>query len=151
MNIIEDNLNSRQTLALLKEHLSEMHSVSPPESAHALDVNQLKDRSITFWSAWEEGVLLGCAALKELDAFHGEIKSMRTATMARGSGIGSKLLEHVISASADRGYSRLSLETGAMAHFKPARSLYLKYGFEFCQPFGAYKLDPNSVFMTLQI
>ncbi len=148
MDIIEDKLNGEEINSLLKEHLTEMHSVSPPESTHALDINALKEKSVTFWSAWENGVLLGCAAIKELNSSHGEIKSMRTSLNARGTGVGSKLLEHLINVAAAKGYGTLSLETGSMDHFEPARNLYLKYGFTYCKPFANYTLDPNSVFMS---
>ncbi len=151
MEIVEDSLIRDEIVSLLREHLDEMHTVSPPESAHALDVEQLKDHTITFWSAWDNDILLGCAALKELAVSHGEVKSMRTTLEARGSGVGSKLLEHIINVAVSRGYTRLSLETGSMAHFEPARNLYLKHGFSYCDPFAGYKYDPNSVFMSKQV
>ncbi len=151
VEIIEDQLSGNEIISLLTEHLSEMRAVSPPESAHALSIEQLKEASVTFWSAWERGVLLGCGALKELDEHHGEIKSMRTTTTARRSGIASKLLQHLITEATQRNYKTLSLETGAMPHFDPARHLYLKHGFTYCKPFGTYTLDPNSVFMSKRL
>jgi putative acetyltransferase len=146
-----DDLRGPEIAALLAEHLHEMRSVSPRESAHALDLDELRDPAITFWTVWHGGELVGCGALKELDADTGEIKSMRTARAARGRGIGARLLRHIVSEATGRGYVRLFLETGSMAFFEPARQLYLRHGFELCPPFADYREDPNSVFMTLEL
>jgi putative acetyltransferase len=125
-----------------------MRATSPPESKHALDLEGLKNSDITFWTVWDGETLVGCGAIKELDAQHAEVKSMRTASSHRGKGIASRLLQHVISEAKQRGYRRLSLETGSMPFFKPARLLYSKFGFVPCAPFSTYKEDTNSVFMT---
>ena len=138
-------------IALLAAHLENMHEISPPDSVHALDLDELRSAEITLWSAWDADELLGCGALKELDARHGEIKSMRTADRHVGKGVASTLLEHMIRTARGRGYERLSLETGTEDEFEPAYRLYLKYGFEDCEPFGDYRIDPHSRFMTLEI
>lgn len=124
---------------------------SPPESVHALDAEALRAPDITFWTGWQGEELLGCGALKELDAGHGEIKSMRTATAHRREGVAANLLEHIILEAQRRSYCRLSLETGSMDAFRPARALYASYGFEYCGPFADYVEDPYSVFMTRSI
>lgn len=151
MIIEKDDLSRPEIHALLNEHLQTMHELSPRESVHALDVAGLRQPDITFWSAWDGSLLLGCAALKELDAHHGEVKSMRTPTALRRRGAGRALLAQVIAEAKSRGYTRLSLETGSMAAFKPAQTLYESVGFEYCPPFGDYVLDPHSVFMTLRL
>ena len=133
---------------LLAEHMADMVATSPPESVHALDVSGLKISTITFWTAREDGLLLGCGALKELDTGHAEIKSMRPTHAARGRGVASAMLQHIFSVAAERGYERLSLETGAEDYFETARRMYARHGFEVCEPFGSYVPDPNSVFMT---
>ena len=120
---------------------------SPAESIHALNVEGLRDPAITFWTAWDNDELLGFGALKELGSRHGEIKSMRTARHHLGRGVASALLEHILDVARQRGYTRLSLETGSGDAFQPAHALYLKYGFEFCGPFADYKPDPFSRFM----
>lgn len=148
MEIIIDDLNGSQIQALLQEHLDSMKQYSPPESIHALDIEALRRPEITFWSAWENGELLGCGALKELDAQHGEIKSMRTPARHRRQGAAKALLNHIIEEARQRGYKRLSLETGSHEAFAPARSLYAVFGFTYCEPFADYSLDPYSVFMT---
>ena len=148
MLITVDDLRGAAVIALLEEHLQEMRSISPPESTHALDLVGLRQPAITFWSAWSGPDLMGCGALKELSADHAEIKSMRTARAYKRQGVASRLLEHIISEARSRAYRRLSLETGSMRHFEPARSLYHSFGFEPCGPFGQYVDDPNSVFMT---
>ncbi len=135
--------------ALLEEHLRNMHELSPPESVHALDVSKLKVPGITFWSVRDEGTLVGCGALKELDPDHAEVKSMRTPQDLRRRGAGRAVLRHIIAVARDRGYRRLSLETGTVEAFLPAQRLYQSEGFEFCGPFADYRLDPHSVFMTL--
>jgi len=151
MEIRVDDLRSPEVIALLQEHLRCMALVSPPESRHALDVEGLRQPGITFWSIWDGKNLAGCAALKELDERHGEIKSMRTASKYRRQGLASRLLQHLIEEGKRRGYTRLSLETGSMDYFEPARSLYRRFGFSSCAPFGSYREDPNSTFMTKRL
>ena len=148
---MRDNLSGSEVRALLAAHLRGMRDHSPPESVHALDLTGLREPHITFWSAWDEQTLLGCAALKELDPSHGEIKSMRTAEAHLGKGVASALVKHILGVARERGYTRLSLETGSGPTFEPAHALYLKYGFEFCGPFGNYTNDPFSRFMTRRL
>ena len=146
-----DDLTGPEIAAFLEEHLGDMRAVSPPESKHALDLDGLRQPGITFWTAWSDGRLVGCCALKQLDATHGEIKSMRVSKDERGKGVGSALVAHVIAEAGARRYARVSLETGAMPFFEPARRLYRRHGFEQCGPFPPYRSDPNSVFMTREI
>ncbi len=128
-----------------------MYELSPPESVHALDVDKLRAPDVTFWTAWDRDTLLGCGALKEITAEHGEIKSMRTPATMRRRGAGRALLSHILAEARRRGYRRLSLETGSQPAFLPAQALYRSFGFDFCGPFADYRIDPNSVFMTLQL
>jgi putative acetyltransferase len=151
MKIESDDLSRPEVHALLDEHLRSMHALSPPESVHALDLERLRSPGITFWSAWEGSLLLGCGALKELDSRHGEVKSMRTPAAMRRRGAGRALLHHIMAVARSRGYERLSLETGAAIAFEPAQQLYRSFGFTTCAPFGDYAEDPNSVFMTLRL
>ncbi len=151
MRINIDDPARPDVLALLEEHLANMHELSPPESVHALDVSGLKTPDITFWTARENDTLIGCGALKRLDDKHGELKSMRTPQSLRRRGAGRALLEHIILEARKRGYVRLSLETGSSDHFIAARTLYQSYGFTYCEPFRDYTPDPNSVFMTLSL
>ena len=151
MIIKPDNLTSPQIHQLLQQHLQSMALHSPPESIHALDIDALRQPGITFWTAWENGELLGCGALKELDAQHAEIKSMRTASAHLRKGVANALLAHIIDEAKRRSYQRLSLETGAAEAFEPARQLYAAFGFTSCKPFADYVLDPYSVFMTRKI
>ncbi len=151
MLIESDDPSRPDVLALLEEHLRNMHELSPPESVHALDVSGLQRPEITFWSVREEGILLGCGALKELDSEHGEVKSMRTPQSLRRRGAGRAVLVHIIEEGRRRGYKRLSLETGSMEAFRPAWTLYKSLGFRYCGPFADYKTDPHSVFMALEL
>lgn len=146
-----DDLNGREIQELLMEHLRALAEITPPESRHALNLDELRKPDITFWSVWEQHELVGCGALKHLDAGHGEIKSMRTASAHVRKGVASKVLEHIIAEAKRRRYRRLSLETGATAHFHPAHSLYRKFGFSDCPPFANYIEDPNSLFMTKEL
>lgn len=151
MNIRIDDLTGSEIAELLNEHLRDMYRVTPPESVHALDLESLRKPEITFWTIWDDGTLAGCGALKELDPEHGEIKSMRTASSHQRRGVAKLMLQHILHEAAQRGYSRVSLETGAMDFFLPARELYAQFGFEECPPFGEYVEDVNSVFMTMII
>jgi len=146
-----EDLTGAEIIALLHEHLRCMALVSPPESRHALNLDGLRQPDITFWSVWNGDDLTGCGALKEIDAQHGEIKSMRTAYAYQRKGVASRVLSHIIDEAKRRGYRRLSLETGAMDYFEPARTLYASFGFSRCRPFGNYIEDPNSVFMTREL
>lgn len=149
MDIRLDDLSGPEVAAFLQEHLQDMRAASPPESKHALDIEGLRQPDITFWTVWEGSILAGCGAIKALDGKHAEIKSMRTAPACRGRGVASALLRHILEHAGARGYCRLSLETGSMPFFQPARRLYEKFGFSYCPPFADYQEDPNSVFMTL--
>ena len=151
MDIKIDDLSGGEVIELLEEHLADMYATSPPESVHALDIKDLKSTEITFFSAWKENQLLGCVAIKELDTQHAELKSMRTTQFARQSGVASKLLQHVLDTAAARQYQQISLETGSEDYFKPARNLYEKFGFDYCEPFSDYELDPYSQFMTIEL
>lgn len=149
--IIDDDLSGPEVHALLTAHLDFTAGESPPESRHALDLDSLRVPEISFWSAWDDDGILGCCALGELDSHHGEIKSMHTAHRYRGKGIAARLLKHVISVAKTRCYNRLSLETGSMDAFAPARALYARHGFVLCGPFANYREDPYSNFMTLEL
>jgi len=148
MEIILDDLSCKEIAEFLQEHIDDMKTTSPPESKHALGLDGLRSLDVTFWSVYEQGSLVGCGALKELSSYHGEIKSMRTAKSSRGKGVASTLLKHIFLVASSRGYKKLSLETGSMQFFEPARKLYLNHGFQVCAPFGKYIEDPNSVFMS---
>jgi putative acetyltransferase len=155
MHIKIDDLTGPEIYALLQEHLHSMTLHSPPESIHALDLDALRKPEITFWTAWNDPdqdgsgkVLLGCGALKELDAGHAEIKSMRTASPHLRKGVARAILGHILDQARRRGFTRLSLETGSAIAFEPARNLYASVGFAYCGPFAQYVEDPYSLFMT---
>jgi putative acetyltransferase len=148
MEIRVDDLTGPEIAAFLEEHIRDMRSVSPPESKHALDLEGLKKPEITFWTVWDDHQLVGCGAIKELDPSHGEIKSMRTSSSHRRKGVAAFVLQHILMVARERGYRRVSLETGSMPFFEPARRLYTSHGFEDCAPFANYREDPNSVFFT---
>ena len=151
MDIRQDDLRGPEIAALLRAHLDHAAAHSPPESIHALDLDRLRVPEITFWSVWQGGELMGCGALKELAPDHGEIKSMHTARAHRGKGVGTRLVAHILEVAKARGYRRVSLETGTMDGFAPARALYGRFGFRVCPPFAQYREDPNSVCMTLEL
>jgi putative acetyltransferase len=151
MNIRLDDLAGPEIIALLREHLHSMTLHSPPESIHALDIDALRKPDITFWTVWRNEELAGCGALKELNPHHGEIKSMRTASSHLRTGVAAAMMHHIIEEAGRRSYGRLSLETGSVEAFAPARSLYARFGFEFCAPFADYVEDPYSVFMTREL
>lgn len=148
VEIVVDDLTGPQIASFLDEHVREMLSITPPESKHALDLEMLRGPGITFWSVMDGGTVVGCGALKRLDARHAEVKSMRTLAARQRSGIASMMLEHIITEARRMGFTRLSLETGSAEFFAPARWLYQKFGFEYCEPFADYRPDPLSVFLT---
>jgi putative acetyltransferase len=148
VEIITDALDGPEIAAFLSEHIQEMRSTTPLESKHALDLDALRQPGITFWSAYDGGVLVGCGAIKRLDDDHAELKSMRTAPDRKRSGVASAVLDHILGEAKRMGFTRISLETGSADFFRPARGLYEKYGFTYCEPFADYVPDPNSVFMT---
>ena len=151
MQIVEGGLDDPRVVDLLHTHLTRARAETAPGSAHALDLSGLRAPEVTFWSAWEEDAVVAVGALKRLSADHGEVKSMHTAEAARGRGVGSAMLRHIMAAAGAGGMSRLSLETGSWVYFAPARALYARHGFVECGPFGEYREDPNSVFMTVAL
>jgi putative acetyltransferase len=151
MRIMEDDLTGPEIRALLETHFAGMLANSPEGSCHFLDFDGLNAPDVTFWSIWDKESLAGCGALKELDAEQGEIKSMRTHADHLRKGVGAMMLTHIISEARERGYRRLSLETGSNEAFVPALALYEAHGFQYCPPFGDYVEDPFSRFMTLAL
>lgn len=149
--IIPGDFGDPRVVALLRVHVTQARAETAPGSAHALDLDGLRSPEISFWTMWEDETLLGCGALKRLSADHGEVKSMHTAQAMRRRGAGSAMLRHLIAAARAEGMSRLSLETGTWDFFRPAQALYRSHGFVECPPFADYVLDPNSVFMTLDL
>ena len=146
-----DDLSRPEVLGLIEEHLKSMHELSPPGNVFAVDATKLKSADVTFWTAWDGQLLVGCAALKELSPQSGEIKSMRTPAKLRRTGAGRALLQHLIREARSRGYQKLYLETGRHPAFEPAHSLYRSAGFTPCGPFGDYPNSDFSVFMSLSL
>ncbi|MFE0036958.1 GNAT family N-acetyltransferase [Streptomyces sp. NPDC059015] len=148
MKIAMDDLSGPEIADFLDEHVRQMRAISPPESKHALDLDALRGPEVTFWAVRDGDSLVGCGALKRLDADHAELKSMRTTAARKRSGVATLLLEHIIAEAEHMGFTRLSLETGTAEFFLPARKLYEKFGFIHCEPFANYQPDPHSTFMT---
>ena len=136
---------------LLERHLAFAHEQSPPEDVHALDSDGLQADDVTFFTARSNGELLGVGALRRIDDSHAEIKSMHTAAPARGRGVGRAMVGHLLEVARSRGCSRVSLETGTVPAFAPARALYTSVGFAPCEPFGRYRVSTYSVCMTLTL
>jgi putative acetyltransferase len=151
IRIVQGDFTDRRLIDLLHTHLTTARAETVPGSAHALDISGLQSSDITFWMIWDDQTFLGFGALKRLSADHGEVKSMHTAEAMRRRGAGSAMLRHIIATARASGMSRLSLETGASEYFRPARALYRSHGFLECPPFATYVLDPNSVFMSLDL
>jgi putative acetyltransferase len=151
MRIIQGDLCDPRVVDLLCIHLTCARAKTAPGSAHALDLTGLQSPDISFWTIWDDETLSGIGALKRLSADHGEVKSMHTAQSMRGKGAGSAMLRHIIAIARVSGMSRLSLETGSWEYFRPAHALYRSHGFVECPPFADYVLDPNSVFMSLDL
>ena len=148
VDIRPGDLDDPRVIALLHEHLASLAPTAPKESRHALDLSGLRGAEIRFWCAWDGDALAGFGALKQLDSEHAEVKSMRTAASHLRRGVAARLLAHMIDVATRDGITRLSLETGSMAFFAPAHRLYASFGFVPCPPFGDYRADPNSVFLT---
>ncbi len=146
-----DDLSSEESQSIALEHLAGMLANTPAESVHALPLEKLRTPAITFWTAWMGSELCGCDALQTLDSQHGEVKTMRTRSKFLRQGVGQTVLTHIIHHAKEKGMTCLSLETGSSEEFWAARNMYLKNGFEICGPFGDYKLDPLSVFMTKRL
>jgi len=151
MRIVLGDFSDPRVTDLLRIHFTTARAQTAPGSAHALDVAGLQAHNIPFWTIWEDETLLGVGALKRLSSDHGEVKSMHTAAPVRRKGAGSAMLRHIIAAARAAGMARLSLETGTWDYFRPARAFYARHGFIECPPFADYVLDPNSVFMSLDL
>jgi len=151
MRIELDDVSRPEVVALVEYHLRSMHEISPPDSVFALDLSGLKHADVTFWTAWDGKELLGMGGLKQLDAEHGEIKSMRTAPTALRRGVARAMLDHIVHEALARGYRRLSLETGSNAPFAPAWGLYERAGFLPCAPFGNYSDTRFSRYFSIEL
>ena len=151
LQILPANLDDPRVITLLESHIRGARAQTAPGSAHALDVSRLKAPSISVWAAWLGGDLVGVGALKRLSGMEGEIKSMYTSPTARRRGVARSMLAHIVAVARSEGIKRLSLETGSWRYFEPARALYSAFGFSECGPFGDYREDPNSAFMTLDL
>ncbi|UVO55529.1 GNAT family N-acetyltransferase [Sphingomonas sp. SUN039] len=149
--IIEDDLSGPEIGALLGYHLEQMHRNSPPGSVYAFDIDRLRSADVTFWTAWDDGMLLGCGAMKDLGDGTGEVKSMRTAPDHLRKGIAAALLDHIIGVARLRGYRRLSLETGSGVAFDPALALYRRRGFTDGAAFGGYERSEFNQFLHLEL
>ena len=151
MRIEIDVVTRPAVLALLEEHLANMHALTPADQVFAFDATKLRAPDVTFWTAWEGDELLGCGALKELSPTEGEVKSMRTPARVRRRGAGRALLDHILHVARVRGYRALFLETGSQPEFAPAHTLYRSVGFRECGPFGSYRPNGNSIFFSLRL
>jgi putative acetyltransferase len=151
LRIEDDDLTRPEVQALLREHLENLATLSPVESMHALDIDQLRQPDVTFWTVWSGPDLLACGALRQLSPSHGEIKSMRTAAAHQRRGAARALLRHILDEARRRSYQRLSLETGTASAFEPAHRLYESFGFEPCGPFGEYVEDPNCRYFSREL
>lgn len=148
MHAVPGDLDDERVRALLDHHVATARAATGAGSAHAMDHNALRDPSIEFFTIWDGNALLAIGALRELDKSHGELKSMHTAAVARGKGVGSAMLMHLVERARQKRYTRVSLETGSWDYFAPARALYSRHGFVACGPFSDYVTDRNSIFMT---
>ncbi|MEO0401933.1 MAG: GNAT family N-acetyltransferase [Pseudomonadota bacterium] len=148
LTVDQDTPATPDVKALLLRHFDLMRASSPEESSHVMQPGALMDKGAVLFAARDTGTLLGVGALAQLDALHGELKSMHTAEQARGRGVGQAILRALLDHARAQGLTRVSLETGSADLFAPARALYARQGFVYCPPFGAYVEDPHSVFMT---
>jgi putative acetyltransferase len=149
--IAPEDPRAEDVMALLEKHLAFAREVTPAGHVHALDVDRLADPAVTFFCARRNGALVGVGALRRLDHIRAELKSMHTSEDARGQGVGWALVAYILAFAAEANYERVSLETGTMQAFAPARSLYAKAGFVPCDPFGDYTANPFSTCMSIQI
>jgi putative acetyltransferase len=147
--IARDDPTAPDVTALLVRHLEYSYEISPAEHVHALDIEGLLDPAVTFFSARRDGMLVGVGAIKALDQSHAELKSMHTVQAVRGQGVGTAMVGHLMGLARERGYERVSLETGTQDGFEPARAMYRKAGFETCEPFANYTSNPHSTCMTI--
>ncbi len=146
-----DDPRAGDVQALLEAHLAFARALTPAGHVHALDLEGLDDPAVAFFSARRDGGLVGVGALKQLDETHGEIKSMHTSQTARRQGVGRAMVVHLLSVAVARRYRTVSLETGTMDAFAPARSLYGELGFTTCKAFGEYTSNPYSTCMTIDL
>lgn len=158
VRIVPADLADPRVAALLDEHLAEMEPTAPPGSRHALTLDQFRSPTVRLWVAERprrardpEGALVGSVALKDLEPGHLELKTMRTSAAVRGRGVGRLLLDHALAEARAAGATRVSLETGVVPLFDAARALYLGAGFTECEPFGAYRPDRHSIFLTREL
>ncbi len=150
LQIRQDDPTAPYVAELLEHHLRELRG-NMAEFAFALDATGLATPDVTFWTAWHGDVLAGFGALKQLDATHGEVKSMRAAPAARRTGVGRAMLRHIVGEGRRRNYARISLETGTAQLHQPAIALYRSEGFVPCDAFADYLPSPHNQFFMLSL
>ncbi|MGC1503069.1 MAG: GNAT family N-acetyltransferase [Sulfitobacter sp.] len=143
--------NDPEVGQIISAHVAYGDAHYPTESNHHVYLEEYDECGVQLFGAWLDGSCVGMAGLKSVTNRHGELKSMHVLRKARGYGVGALLINTVIKEASKRGLERLSLETGSREASAAARLVYEKFGFEYCPPFGDYREDPESVFMTLGI
>lgn len=137
---------------LMARHAAEMRAETPPESAHMMSAAELaRDPGIAFFVLRIRDMPVAMGALRRIAPGHAELKSMHVLAESRGGGLARRILAHLLAEARSAGLVRVSLETGVMPIYAPARALYLSAGFRECPPFGSYRPDPNSVFFTIDL
>lgn len=143
-----DSPQTPEIAAILDRHHALMRSQSPAESCHVKTPRELLDAGGKLFAVRAEGQAVAVGAMTALEPGHWELKSMHVVAEARGTGLGRVLLDGMIGAAREMGATRLSLETGSGADHDAARALYRAFGFDDCPPFGDYRVDPLSTYMT---
>jgi putative acetyltransferase len=146
MRIALESPNQPAVLQLIEELDAYQKPLYPAESHHGIDLSALSKPNVLFAVARDaEGRAVACGAVV-LEMSYGELKRMYASPAQRGKGIAKALLSFLEVHAKSAGRSRFVLETG---YLQPeAISLYARCGYERCGPFGEYKEDPNSVFMS---
>jgi len=144
-----DDPDQPEILSLLAESDAWYAANYPAESNHLIDVATLKQPNVAFFTARQQRRVLGCGSIVRMlgrdGEAYGEIKRMYVAPAARSLGLGRLLMQALEGHAAGQGLACIRLETGVKQ--PEAIGLYRAFGYVETGPFGAYRLDPLSVFM----
>lgn len=147
MKITPLDPSSKDAQELLKLSNAYLEDLYPSESNHLASVAELSDQSTFFLGIYDGEKILGCGAVRVMEdcGQYGELKRVFIKEAYRGQGLSKQLIIALENTLKDRSIALIRLETGI--HQIEALGLYKKLGYRIREPFGAYELDPFSIFM----
>lgn len=151
MQIAIEDPRTDDVAALVAAHVAYCTNLEEVAGCCALASDDLRTPDTTVFAVRDSGHLLGIGAVKVITEGHLEIKSMHTAAAARGRGVGTVTLQHILEFARTAGVTRISLLTGSHDGYSAARRLYERFGFAPTNPFGGQIPHPTAIFLSVDL